>query len=84
MQQETAINLCLKEINWADTRWGPFKSTHEGYGVLVEEMAELLEAIHKNNEPTIKMESIQVAAVALRISISLSNDETRYRSRLPD
>lgn len=37
-------------------------STHEGYGVLAEEIAELFEAVRL-------LEEIQVAAVALRLSL---------------
>jgi NTP pyrophosphatase (non-canonical NTP hydrolase) len=62
------------EINRASARFGPFKSSHEGYGVLAEEVAELLDAIRANDAPSIIREAIQVAAVAMRLAEALSDD----------
>ena len=55
------------EIQRADAKYGPFHSTHEAYGVLAEEMAELLEAIRSNFANDIDEEAMQVAAVAIRL-----------------
>lgn len=57
-----------REAGRADQKYGPFTSAHEGYGVLAEEVWELLEAIRLNNRAFVKGEAIQVAAVALRIA----------------
>ena len=55
------------EIKRADAKYGPFHSTHEAYGVLAEEVAELLEAIRSNFANDIDEEAMQVAAVAIRL-----------------
>lgn len=55
------------EVRRADKRYGPFLSTHEGYGVLAEEMLELLQAIQSNVKNDIDEEAMQVAAVAMRL-----------------
>lgn len=58
------------EVERSNERYGPFKSTHEGYGVLAEEMLELLTAIKSNRKNDIDEEAMQVAAVAMRIVIA--------------
>jgi len=57
-----------EEIAKATLRYGDFSSTHEALGVLAEEMAELKDAIRANALESIRMEAIQVAAVALRLA----------------
>jgi len=57
-----------KEMIYASEKFGPFTSAHEGYGVLAEEMGELLEAIHSNDAAAVRGEAVQVAAVALRLA----------------
>ena len=52
-----------------------YHSTHEGYGVLVEEMAELLDAIRANDITQCRDEAMQVAAVALRFVVELCEVE---------
>lgn len=69
-----------KEMRQAEDKYGPFHSTHEGYGVLAEEVAELLDAIRSNNPEDIQGEAIQVAAVAMRIALACENDDCRVRS----
>lgn len=68
------------EAKDAEDRFGPFTSTHEGYGVLAEEVAELLDAIRANDGAAIRLEAIQVGAVAFRIATSLRDAKTRERS----
>ena len=74
----------LDEADKADAKYGDFTSTHEGYGVLAEEVAELLEAIRKNDYEDICIEAMQVSAVAYRIMCSLDNHDTRKRSGIVD
>lgn len=69
------------EIAHADARWGRLASSHEGYGVLAEEMSELLDAIRANNLPQITKEAVQVAAVALRLARECGLSEFRLRSQ---
>lgn len=72
------------EVAKADEIYGPFTSTHEGFGVLAEEMSELLDAIRKNDHDAIRAEAVQVSAVAARIAVSLSDARTRSRSGMSD
>lgn len=57
-----------REAKTAEGKFGPFTSTHEALGVLSEEMAELLEAIHANDRAAVQREAIQVSAVARRLA----------------
>lgn len=59
---------CTAEIDRAAAKYGAFTSSHEGLGVLTEEVMELTRAIHANALESIRMEAIQVAAVALRLA----------------
>ena len=49
-------------------KWGPYASTHEAYGVLAEEMHELLQAIHSNDLHHVATEAMQVAIVACKLA----------------
>lgn len=66
------MDQVMKEIDdqivGAEKRFGPFTSSHEAYGVLAEEVAELLDAIRANASESVRYEAIQVAAVASRIA----------------
>ena len=65
----------------ADLKYGHFTSTHEAYGVLVEEVDELLDEIRSNNCEGVINEAIDVAAVAMRLAIAASNNEIGFRKR---
>ncbi|HKZ73501.1 MAG TPA: hypothetical protein VJ011_05515, partial [Steroidobacteraceae bacterium] len=54
----------------AERRYGQPMSTHESYGVLAEEMAELLDAIRANALESVRNEAIQIAAVAARLALA--------------
>lgn len=69
-----------QEIELAERRYGDFSSTHEAYGVLAEEMAELLEAIRSNKSESIREECVQVAAVATRFAYCLNSVPMLKRS----
>ncbi len=71
-----------EEMREAQVKYGPFTSAHEGYGVLAEEVAELLDAIRSNCDVVVQMEACQVAAVAWRLAASLTdeNEATLKRS----
>ena len=79
MNQSIRSDL-VHEVEKADCLYGDFTSTHEGYGVLAEEVSELLEAIRSNDRSSVYREAVQVAAVAMRIACSLQNSSTRQRS----
>jgi hypothetical protein len=63
-----AIKEVLEEMQSASAKFGAFTSAHEGYGVLAEEVSELLSAIRSNARESVRDEAIQVAAVALRLA----------------
>ncbi len=71
-------DLVLEEYFKATKRFGPFKSAHEGYAVLLEEVDELWEEIKKkkNKRKKKKMleEAIQVSAMALRFANDICGD----------
>jgi hypothetical protein len=58
----------LRQIEYAQRRFGDMASAHEAYGVLLEEVAELLDAIRANNAHLARDEALQVAAVAIRLA----------------
>ncbi len=62
------VSRVQSEAGKAGRRFGPFTSAHEGYGVLAEEVAELLDAIRSNCMDSVRREAVQVSAVALRIA----------------
>lgn len=62
------LERVMEEVGVADGRYGPFASTHEGLGVLIEEVDELREAIRSNVLIAVEREAVQVAAVALRLA----------------
>ena len=76
----TLLALWDKERQTAESKYGPFASAHEGYGVLAEELSELLEAIHGNDAQRVIVESIQVSAVAYRLAQSMNNVRCIARS----
>jgi len=68
MIDESLINQIVDEAKSADVRYGEFASTHEAFGVLAEEMAELLDAIRANALMDVGREAVQVSAVAFRLA----------------
>ena len=56
------------EADRAEVRYGPFTSTHEALGVLLEEWDELRAAVHANNVCAVRDEAVQIAAVATRLA----------------
>jgi len=72
---DDVISEVWTEIHRADAKYGPPSSTHESYGVLAEEMIELLAAIHENAAESVRTEAIQIAAVALRLARACRDNE---------
>lgn len=56
-----------EELDSATLKFHDFHSFHEGYGVIHEEMAELLDAIRDNDSDQIRAEALQVAAMCVRL-----------------
>ena len=69
------IQDVAKELDRANTKFGSFHSTHEGYAVLKEEVDELWDDI-KNNAPLAdqRKEAIQIAAMAVRFIMDVTGD----------
>jgi len=63
------------EANRAHRRYGPPVSAAESYGVLMEEVAELLDAIRERNLDQIRHEAIQCSAVAVRLAEWVDNQD---------
>lgn len=62
------IGEVIAEAAGAESKFGPFTSTHEALGVLTEEVAELVEAIRSNKAESVRREAIQVSAVSARLA----------------
>ena len=77
---ESVASAVDREVCKADAKYGPFKSTHEGLGVLTEEFDELKLAIHDNDLVEVRKEAIQVAAVAMRLAVSTEDGDFQKRS----
>lgn len=66
-----ALSAIIRELERAESKFGPFHNTHEGYAVLLEEVDELWGAIKSNDKEHAKKEAVQVAAMALRFLLNL-------------
>jgi NTP pyrophosphatase (non-canonical NTP hydrolase) len=60
----------VEEMRVAEDKYGPYTSAHEAYGVLAEEVSELLDAIRANKSESVRREAIQIASVAFRLAYS--------------
>lgn len=69
------------EADAARAKYGDFTSTHEAYGVLAEEVAELLDAIRSNKRFSVQREAMQVAAVATRLAQQLEGAGADFLAR---
>ncbi len=65
------MNEVWDELTQAAAKHGALHSAHEGYGVLMEEVDELLEAIRANDAAAVRAEALQVAAMGARIVLDL-------------
>ncbi|MFN3650045.1 MAG: hypothetical protein ACK47B_10745 [Armatimonadota bacterium] len=63
-----AAFVVASEVLRARRKHRRLASAHEGFGVLAEEVAELLDALRSDDAEAISKESVQVAAVALRMA----------------
>src|ERR1035437_1307062 len=71
------IAEAIDEVNWelgrAMEKFPAFKSRHEGYAVILEELDELWQEIKHGSPERAREEAIQVAAMALRFLVDLYN-----------
>ena len=74
-----ASHAVENECRAAMETWPKFNSAHEGFAVLKEEVDELWEHVKTNQKSrdieAMKKEAIQVAAMAMRFSIEVCNEE---------
>lgn len=70
-----------READRAERKYGPFASTHEALGVLLEEWDELRAALHANDLGAIYREAVQVSAVALRLAEQCAESPEAFRAR---
>lgn len=87
------IEKLANEIQTAKDKYGCFNSTHEVYGVLIEEVEEFFEVvkekpIHKNEfmapektdskQKRMKAELLQIAAISLRAIDELEHNQIKW------
>ena len=72
--------LALEECEYAQTKWPPFNSAHEGFAVLKEEVDELWDHVKTNQKrrdiDEMRKEAIQVAAMAIRFACEVCDEAT--------
>ena len=68
-RENKAIDAVRRELDTSTQKYGAFRTTHEAYGVLKEEVDELWDACKKNDLQGMEDEAIQVAAMAIRLII---------------
>lgn len=72
------LTIAVKEVEAecreAARRYSPFKSPHEGYAVLLEEVDELWDEVRMkgHDRDAMRKEAMQVAAMALRFMVDLT------------
>ena len=81
IEKAEIARLVFTEIDKAEDRFGPFRSSHEALGVLLEEFDELKEAIQRNDRMDVQAEAIQVAAVAMRLADRCMADAPSFLER---
>lgn len=71
-KRDQILDDVSQEIESALTRYGDFKSPHEGYAILKEEVDELWDYIKSDQGDTFlaRDEAIQVAAMAVKYAMS--------------
>ena len=79
IKMDKALEDVLNEYNRASLKFSQFRSPHEGYAILLEEVDELWDEIKGDKKPDarsrMKKEAIQVAAMALRFIKMLNNTD---------
>jgi hypothetical protein len=68
-RENQAIDAVRRELYTSTEKYGTFRTTHEAFGVLREEVDEFWDACKANNLVEMEAEAIQVAAMAIRLII---------------
>lgn len=73
--EKAAIDMVITELRAARAKFGPFKSAHEGYAVMLEEVDELWDEIKKKDsvrsQAKMLAEAKQVAAMGMRFMVDV-------------
>jgi len=76
MNRDDALDELEKELRVATDKFPPFRSPHEGYAVILEELDELWQEVKQQydvrSSVAMRNEAKQVAAMALRFMIDLT------------
>lgn len=68
--------MVIREVRRAEASWPPFRSYHEGYAIILEELDELWEEIKgQQSYAGLYVEATQVAAMALRFMKLVKENE---------
>jgi len=68
-EAELVLDDMIADARESFKRWGPYRSTHEAYGVIREELDEMFDAIRANDDDAARAEALQVAACAFRFAL---------------
>jgi len=77
---ETISNLIIRglqdEYQYAISMFPPFRSAHEGYAIILEEVEELKREVFKRKRiyPHLRREALQVATMAIRFISDIFDD----------
>lgn len=73
MKESEAFLAVEDELRRANAQFGPFRSAHEGYAILKEEVDELWDEVKANaSKECLRDEAMQVAAMAIRFIMDLT------------
>jgi hypothetical protein len=71
MNDQTALDLVLTELEFARSENKNITNGHYGYAVIKEELDELWDSVKTNDLENSRKEAIQVAAMAIRFYVDL-------------
>lgn len=74
-QIAAAVALVVDELKHALTAFPPFRSGHEGFAIILEELDEMWHEVKHGTPQLARDEAIQVAAMALRYLIDAPGDQ---------
>jgi len=78
MRITRAMMLIKNEYEWAEKHFPQFRSYHEGYAILKEEVDELWDEIKGDQDPNaLSKEAVQVATMAMRFLVDLCEKTER-------
>ena len=70
-----------RRIDSARDIYGDLSSSHEALGVAMEELQELIEAIHDNDIGNVRREACDLAAICLRLAEACASPSEAFAKR---